>query len=330
MTGWTLLAAALVLAFICCARVRQQLTRSRMAALVFDHSDLGIIVADAQGNVIAVNRAYCTMTGYDASELLGRNPRLQQSGRHDTTFYRELWRTLEKTGQWQGEIWNRRKSGEAYPVWQNISAVRDKKGHVVRYVAIASDISPVKAVQERLDRLAHHDALTDLPNRLQFMSALERALPHGDRTQTCLALLFIDLDHFKRVNDSLGHSAGDQLLIEVGRRLRRAVRSEDLVARLGGDEFVVMLEGLCERGEAAGVAMKLLADLKQPLLLDGHAVTPLASVGIAMYPDDGRSAASLLDGADDAMYEAKRLRRHTFAFRSVPPEGAEPRDSRIG
>lgn len=320
------LAALLVMATVallgaaCCAWMRRQLRHVRLTALVFDHSDQGIIVTDARANVIAVNRAYCNMTGYTEAELMGRNPRVQQSGRHDQAFYRELWRALNDTGQWQGEIWNRRKSGEAYPVWQNISVIRNRRGRIVQFVAIASDITPVKAVQERLDHLAHHDALTDLPNRLFFVSFLERALLHADRNHRGVALLFVDLDHFKTINDTLGHAAGDQLLIDVAQRLRKAVRSEDLVARLGGDEFVVLLERLRDRSEAAGVARKMLAEVCAPLQISGQTISPQASVGIAIYPGDGLSAADLLQAADGAMYEAKRRGRHTFAFRSPSPE----------
>jgi diguanylate cyclase (GGDEF)-like protein/PAS domain S-box-containing protein len=291
-----------------------------MTSLVFDHTDLGIIVTDTHARIVAVNPAYCRMSGYTAAELVGRNPRLQQSGRQDKAFYRELWRALDTSGQWQGEIWNRRKNGEAYPVWQNISAVRDARGRTVQFLAVMSDITPVKAVQERLDHLAHHDPLTGLPNRLHFMAALERLLAHADREKTNVALLFVDLDHFKAVNDSFGHAVGDQLLIEVGRRLLEAVRSEDLVARLGGDEFVVTVGNLHEREEAASIARKLLAQLQQPFQVDGQDLAPAASIGIALYPDDGRRPTDLLSAADDAMYEAKRRGRHGIAFRPPPRE----------
>jgi len=314
------LAVLALLALCCCAWTRRQLWRIRLTSLVFNHTDLGIIVADDHANIVAVNPAYCRMTGYTAAEILGRNPRMHQSGRHDAVFYRELWRSLKATGQWQGEIWNRRKNGDAYPVWQNISAVRDRHGHIVRYVAVASDITPVKAVQERLDHLSHHDALTDLPNRLHFMAALEHALAHADRRRSSVALLFVDLDHFKAINDSFGHATGDRLLIEVARRLRRTVRSEDLVARLAGDEFVVTLENLRSHDEAAQVARKMLEDLKTPVHIDGHLITPAASIGVALYPADARTAASLMKAADEAMYQAKRLGRHTFAFRGAPGE----------
>lgn len=313
----TALAALALLAAASCARTRRRLRRARTTSLVFDHTDLGIIVTDTGANIAAVNPAYCRMSGYTAAELIGRNPRIQQSGRHDPAFYRELWRTLQASGQWQGEIWNRRRNGEAYPVWQNISAVRDSRGRVVQYLAIMSDITPVKAVQDRLDHLAHHDALTGLPNRLHFMAALERALAHADREQTSVALLFVDLDHFKAINDSFGHAVGDQLLAAVARRLQQAVRSEDLVARLGGDEFVVTLANLREREEAVRIAIKLLAELQEPLQLEDRLLRPAASIGIALYPGDGGTPAELLSTADDAMYEAKRLGRHTFAFR--PP-----------
>jgi diguanylate cyclase (GGDEF)-like protein/PAS domain S-box-containing protein len=322
MNAWPELAFAALAACSAawCAWTLHKLRRLRMTSLVFDHTDLGIIVTDTHARIVAVNPAYCRMSGYTAAELVGRNPRLQQSGRQDKAFYRELWRALDTSGQWQGEIWNRRKNGEAYPVWQNISAVRDARGRTVQFLAVMSDITPVKAVQERLDHLAHHDPLTGLPNRLHFMAALERLLAHADREKTNVALLFVDLDHFKAVNDSFGHAVGDQLLIEVGRRLLEAVRSEDLVARLGGDEFVVTVGNLHEREEAASIARKLLAQLQQPFQVDGQDLAPAASIGIALYPDDGRRPTDLLSAADDAMYEAKRRGRHGIAFRPPPRE----------
>jgi len=319
MSGWlamTLVALALAGA-ACCAWTQRRLQRLRMTSLVFDHTDLGIIVTDAQSSIVAVNPAYCRMSGYTAAELMGRNPSIQQSGRHDKAFYREIWRALDAHGQWQGEIWNRRKSGDAYPVWQNISAVRDARGRVVQYLAVASDITPVKAVQDRLEHLAHHDALTGLPNRLHLMLVLERSFAHADREHTRVALLFVDLDRFKAVNDSLGHAAGDQLLVEVARRLQGAVRSEDMVARLGGDEFVVSVAGLRDEMEAASIARKLLAELQQPFQIDGHGLMPAASIGIALYPGDGHTPDEVLAAADNAMYDAKRRGQHGFAF--VPP-----------
>jgi len=292
----------------------RRIERMKLEALVFDHTDLGIIVTDACANIVAVNAAYCRTTGYPAAELLGSNPRLQRSGRHEEAFYREMWRSLETTGQWQGEIWNRRKSGEAYPVWQNISVVRDRKGRTRHFIAVASDITPVKAAQDRLDYLAHHDALTDLPNRLHFMAALDHALARAAREQARVALLFIDLDRFKAINDSFGHAVGDQLLIEVARRLLHGIRAADFVARLSGDEFVVILESIYAREEAAHVAAKLLEDLAVPVQIGGHSITPAASIGIAMFPDNGRTSSTLLTAADAAMYEAKHEGRHSFAF----------------
>ena len=319
MTLWiALLAVALAAAAVCCGWTRHRLRRMGVTALVFDHTDLGIIVTDAHANIEAVNIAYCRITGYTAAELIGRNPRVQQSGRHDKVFYRDLWRTLNDSGQWQGEIWNRRKNGEAYPVWQNISAVRDAQGQVVRFLAVISDIAPIKAAQARLDHLAHHDALTELPNRLHFTAALTRALAHAVRERESLALLYIDLDHFKVINDSFGLAVGDQLLVEVARRLRRSVRGEDLVARLGSDEFVVMTERLREPQEVERVARKLLSAVQDPLRIGGQALFPAASIGIALFPRDGRTADSLLAAANKAMYEAKRGGRHGFAFPPAP------------
>lgn len=292
-------------------RAQEQL---RQAAVVFDTTAEAIIVTDSQGNIVRVNRAYTEVTGYSPEEVIGKNPRLHQSGRHDTAFYARMWDSLQRTGQWRGEIWNRRKNGEIYPAWENISAVRDDQGRITHYVAILSDITPLQQARDRLSHLAHHDALTGLPNRLLFSASLQQALERAKRHGHRVAVLFLDLDRFKRINDTLGHAAGDRLLQEVAERLRQSVRAEDLVARLGGDEFTVLLEELSDPEHSAHLARKIIEALARPFVLDDQEVRTSTSIGIGLYPDDASDADTLMAAADTAMYRAKARGRGTFEF----------------
>lgn len=288
--------------------------RLRQAAIVFDNTDQAIVVTDPHGDIVRVNSAYTRITGYRPDEVLGKNPRLHQSGRHDKAFYARMWGSLTRTGQWQGEIWNRRKNGEIYPAWENISVVRDESGRRTHYVALLSDISSIKQSEERLRRQAHHDVLTGLPNRLLFTASLEHALERAKRHQRRLALLFLDLDRFKHINDSFGHAAGDRLLQIVAERLSRSVRAEDLVARLGGDEFTVILEQIGDADAAALLTRKLIEVVAQPVDIEGNEIRTSTSIGIGLYPDDATNADDLIKAADTAMYQAKAQGRHTFAF----------------
>jgi diguanylate cyclase (GGDEF)-like protein/PAS domain S-box-containing protein len=295
-------------------RRRLEFEHLQQAAVVFESTNEAILVTDARSRILAVNRAYETITGYAAAEAIGRNPSFQQSGHHDAAFYRALWERLLRDGAWQGELWNRRKNGEAYAVWQSISGVKDASGQVTRYVSLFTDITPIKAAEGRLYHLAHHDPLTGLPNRLLFATSLEQAMARCERHQGSLALLFLDLDHFKLVNDTLGHPAGDTLLQVIAQRLRDGVRAQDAVARLGGDEFTVLMEDVGTRDEAARAAKALLALVSQPVELEGRTVVPSASVGIALYPQDAGTAVDLNRAADAALYRAKANGRATHAF----------------
>ncbi len=302
-------------AFVRDVRERQQAqAQLQLAAAVFSSTQEGIIVTDARRRILAVNPAFSAISGYSADELLGRDPSLQQSGRHDRAFYEGVWDALNRTDQWRGEIWNRRKNGEIYPAWENISRIRDASGEVTHYVAIQSDITPIKDAEERLRHLAHHDLLTGLPNRLLFANALQlsmaRAARHGQR----LALLFIDLDRFKFVNDSLGHAAGDQLLIEIGQRLKATVRAEDAVARLGGDEFTVVVEEAGSADSVAALARKLIEAVSVPVTVAGRQIAVSASVGIALFPEDADTVDNLCKAADSAMYRAKEHGRGVCDF----------------
>ena len=296
------------------AQARSMLESVRQGATVFEATNEAITVTDTAARIVAVNAAFSTITGFTAGEALGATPRIHRSGRQDKDFYERMWHSLQTTGQWQGEIWNRRKNGETYPAWENISAVRDADGTVSHYVSMLSDITALKQAEEQLRHMALHDVLTGLPNRRLLAESLEGALARAQRHGHRLALLFLDLDRFKLVNDTLGHAAGDELLGEVARRLRAAVRQEDLIARLGGDEFTVVLEELQHPDNAAHLARKLIEAVARPMQLCGRELTPSTSVGIAIYPDDARSAADLSKAADAAMYRAKQRGRHTFEF----------------
>lgn len=286
----------------------------RQAAAVFRSTTEGVMITDAEGNIVDVNEAFCGITGYPRGEAIGRNPRFLQSGRHDPSFYQSLWTELYQAGAWRGEIWNRRKDGEVYPGWLTISTVRDDKGDIGNYVGVISDISAIKRSQEQLDFLAHHDPLTRLPNRLLFNARLSHALERARRGDGQLAVLFLDLDQFKAINDSMGHAVGDQLLQEVAHRLQDQLREEDTLARIGGDEFLVVLERLGDRRDAGNVAHKLIECLATPFLLQDQDLYVSTSIGVSLYPGDGHDVDNLVKNADAAMYRAKDQGRNNYQF----------------
>ena len=297
------------------ARIEAQQTL-RLHAHIFEHSDEGILITDAQMRVLSVNRAFTQITGYDEAEVIGRTPSLLQSGYHDDAFYDEMWACIDAEGRWQGELWDRRKNGDIYPTWASISTVHDADGRITNYFSVFSDITERKKAEERIHYLAYYDALTGLPNRALFYKLVDQALLEARRNRLHGALLFIDLNRFKPINDTLGHSVGDRLLQAVANRLRAALRTEDVVARLGGDEFVVGLFDIARRDHAAIVAQKLLAALEAPFVVDNHELKAGAAIGIAVYPQDGFDTETLLRLADIAMYRAKHTGEHGYAFYS--------------
>jgi diguanylate cyclase (GGDEF)-like protein/PAS domain S-box-containing protein len=286
----------------------------RQAATVFDNTDEGIIVTDAEQNIITVNKAFTVITGYQRREVLGKNPSFHQSGRHDSAFYHAMWNTIDSKGQWRGEIWNQRKSGEIYPVWENINAVKDNQGRIINYVSVFTDISSIKESEAQLAHIAHHDTLTGLPNRLLFSATLEQAFEHANRHKHKVAVLFLDLDRFKVINDTMGHTNGDKLLQAVANRLTDCVRAEDTVARLGGDEFTVILYEITQAQDAANIAEKIIDVVSQPIMIDGHELITSTSIGISLYPDDATNYTDLVKAADTAMYHAKERGRKNFQF----------------
>jgi len=293
---------------------KQAEERLRLAASVFENTAEGVVITDPRGRVVEINRAFTDILGYTREEVIDRNPRMWQSQRHDKQFYRGLWRALLETGQWRGEIWNRRKNGAVFPEWLTISSVLDEGGRLSHYVGVFSDISKIKQSEAQLDHLAHHDPLTDLPNRLLLNERLAQAIRHARRQGSQLALIFLDLDQFKHINDSLGHPVGDLLLQGAAARLLGCVREDDTVARIGGDEFVIMLEGIERAEHAAVAAQKIIAGLSGTFQLEQHRIGISASLGICLFPDDGEDAETLLRNADAAMYKAKAEGRNTYRF----------------
>lgn len=294
-------------------RIRAE-TDLRLAATVFESTGEGVVIADREQKVLAVNRAFTSITGYTAAEVVGGTPRVLRSGRQSEAFYLAMWESLAETGQWMGELWNRRKNGEVYPEWLSVSAVRDDDGDLTHYVGVFSDISALKTSQDRLEYLAHHDVLTGLPNRVQLSRQLSAAIANARESRRGFALLFIDLDHFKHVNDTLGHPLGDMLLHEVGGALRACLSESVVVARVGGDEFVALIEPTAECcGEfATDAATSVLVALSEPFLVDEHQLSVGASIGIVRYPEDGETADILLAHADAAMYRAKAQGRNSW------------------
>ncbi|TLF52247.1 EAL domain-containing protein [Halomonas urmiana] len=297
----------------------QALSQSRrnlqLAERVIDSSLEGIIITDAQTRIEFVNPAFTHLTGYSLEEAAGRTPALLSSGRHDADFYRQMWQTLQEHGYWRGEIWNRRKSGQLYLELLTITAIQNDQGEVSNYAALFSDITHVRENEEQVRRLAYYDPLTRLPNRRLLEDRLALAVRHARRQQQRLAVIFLDLDHFKQVNDALGHAVGDELLLKVSQRLRAQLREDDTLARQGGDEFIVLLneiEEIEEVEEVTRVARRLVESVSSPFEIGGQVFRVGCSLGISLYPDDGTQVETLVRQADAAMYRAKQEGRNTY------------------
>ena len=293
---------------------RESERRLRQSATVFDCTAEAIVITDAQGTVLDVNSAFTEILGYSREEVIGHNPRFWKSDFHDDAFYREMWRSIQSTGEWRGEIFNRSKDGAIVAALSTISTVHNAGGEPISRVAIYTDVSQIKKSQQQLTHLAHHDALTNLPNRVLFFERLEHCLERARRHEKQVAVIFVDLDHFKHVNDSLGHSHGDRLLVGVAQVLTAAVRSEDTVARIGGDEFTILIEEVRDRGSLVRVIEKILRAFDREFLLADSSIRVTPSLGVSVSPDDGQDAETLMRNADAAMYRAKSLGRNTYQF----------------
>ncbi|EXF46852.1 sensory box protein [Pseudomonas sp. BAY1663] len=296
---------------------KQQEASLRQAAAVFATTQEGVLVTDPQQHIVHVNPAFSRITGYSAEEVLGQTPRLFASGKHDTGFYQRMWQALDGEGAWSGEIWNRRKSGEIYPVWQNLRSIHDDQSQLSHYVAVFSDLSALKRSREEMDQLAHYDPLVNLPNRLLFTERAKQALERARSQRRSGALLLIDLDHFKDINESLGHSLGDALLQAVTARLSEHLQEGMTLGRLGGDEFALLCE---EHGaeKATALALRILDRLSEPYRIDGRQLFSGASIGIVLfpYPSDIENVEQLMRNADSALFKAKNSGRSTYAFYS--------------
>ena len=286
----------------------------QLAARVFSDAHEGITITDASGSIIDANPTFCAITGYNREEIIGQNHRILQSGKHDAEFYQQLWQALQTESCWQGEIWNRKKNGELYVELLTISALRDSRGTIVNYVGLFSDITDSKQHQQELEQMAHHDPLTQLPNRILFHDRFQQALARCKRDNSMLGLAYMDLDGFKEVNDNLGHEAGDCLLVEVSNRIKSTLRGEDTVARLGGDEFALLMGDIESRAQCEQALQRIHQAIAQPYFIAGQTINIGVSSGITLYPDDPSDADFLLRHADQAMYRAKQNGGNRFEF----------------
>lgn len=296
-----------------------QAERLRLTEAVFEYSLEGVIVCDQEFRILMVNPAFTAITGHSAEEAVGKTPAILSSGRHDPGFYQEMWEMIETSGHWEGEIWNKRKTGEMYPEYLSITAIKDDDS-TCRYIGVFTDITHRKLSDRQIHRLVHYDSLTDLPNRDLFLQQLKSRLVRAKANRRRVGVAYVDVDRFKAVNDSLGHSEGDKLLQVIANRLKQVLRCGDrnrpcdVVARIGGDEFAILIDDLARTEDAALVAQKLLDRINQPISLTGLTLNMNASLGIATYPDDGDNVDDLLRNADLAMYQAKQLGRGRYQF----------------
>lgn len=273
-------------------------SEGNLAATVFRHTADGILITNASADIISVNQAFSDITGYAAHEVIGQNPRLLKAGRHDNEFYHAMWQRIAGQGVWKGEIWNRRKNGEIFPTWQTITSIRSNTGETLNYVSVFSDITEVKQAQERLERLAHFDEVTGLPNRVLFNKRVTLALNRAVHDNSKIAIILFDLDGFKNVNDSFGHPIGDYLLRILAQRLNHCIRTEDTLARLGGDEFALLVVGLESGDDTIQVIRAILEVSQQPFLIEGHTILISSSIGVSVFPDDAFEGTDLMRNAD--------------------------------
>ncbi|MDQ6963298.1 MAG: diguanylate cyclase [Mariprofundales bacterium] len=296
----------------------------RLAATVMETVPSAIMVADHNAKIKLINAAFTTITGYSSNEVLGKNPNILKSGRQSQEFYAKMWAQINQTGVWRGEIWNRRKNGDIYPEWLIINTMRDDTGRVSYYVSSFLDISAQKKVEDQLRHRAHHDALTELPNRVLLADRITSSLSHAKRYSYKVGILFIDIDGFKPINDTYGHDAGDELLQQIATRLLQCIRDSDTVARVGGDEFVLLLESKSQQ-DLLNVADKVLKAIRQPFILQATSCQVGASIGISIYPEDGDQHDLLLKQADSAMYHAKKSGKNRIALFNPKQSAGESR-----
>ena len=291
----------------------------KLTASVFSHANEGIVITNSTGKIIDVNATFSRITGYTREEVIGQNPRILKSGQHGDDFYQAMWHSLTARGYWQGEVWNRHKSGRVYAQRLSITAIRDADtaDAPLHYVAFTSDVTESKMQQQQLERMAHYDALTGIPNRVLLADRLQQAIAHARRNRSELALIYLDIDGFKEVNDTHGHETGDRLLVSIAHRLRNILRESDTLARLGGDEFVAVLSDLNNLNECEAALTRLLKAAATPFEIGTHTLQLSASLGAALFPHDGEDAATLMRHADQAMYQAKQAGKNRYHLYSA-------------
>lgn len=301
----------------------------RLAEKALDNTDEGVLITDIDGKIISVNPAFEIVTGYTENEVIGKTPSILQSGIHDKNFYKTMWEQIFTAGNWKGEIWNKRKNGEVYPEWINISSIKDETGKVSNLVAVFSDITDRKLAEEQLKQLAHRDTLTGVANRYSLNERLQTLIETSSKYNQQLALLFLDLDRFKYINDTLGHNLGDLLLKSVSSRIKNLIKNKDMIARLGGDEFVIIIPNLRHAKEANIIAQKIIDSMQSSFLLEAQEIYVSTSIGISLFPHDGSTKEELLRNADKAMYKAKSRGRNKFEFYHSDFHENEPTQYRL-
>ena len=294
----------------------RKITEKRLiqAKAVFDNTNEGIVITDRKMNIQEVNKGFIDILGYEKSEICNKNIKFFTSSYHSKMFYKKMWYEVFKKGYWQGEIWGIRKSGETFPLWLNISTIKDEVGKIINYIGVFSDISSIKKSEEKLEFLAHHDPLTKLPNRLLLTASLEQSIKRAKREKKKIAVIFLDLDKFKEINDAFGHSYGDEVLVTVTKRLKSIMREQDTIGRIGGDEFIVLIEDFEEILDLEPILEKILNVFKKDIIVHGNNFKISASIGVSVYPNDGKNIENLIKNADTAMYEAKDAGRDTYRF----------------
>lgn len=286
----------------------------KLSDIVFENTTEGIIITNERSEIISVNNAFTNITGYSFNEIEYKNPKILKSGKHDKEFYINLWNELYKTGSWKGEIWNRKKNGEIYPEWLNLSVVKDNNGKVLNYVALFSDITKIKDSNAKIDYLAHHDPLTNLPNRLLLKARLNKSIEKCNDLKQRLAVFFVDIDNFKIINDTYGHSIGDKIINLVAQRLQKNIRKNDTISRIGGDEFIIVIEDILEEKDIKKIASKIISDFNEPIKLEEYLFDTTISMGISIFPNNGLTVEDLIKQADTAMYIAKNSGRNQYQF----------------
>ncbi len=294
--------------------LRETEFETQISRMVFKHADEGVMITDVEGIILAVNPAFCRITGYSVEEVVGQTPRIISSGKQDPAFYATFWQSLRENGNWQGKIYNRKKNGDIYAEWLTVSTACDADGSILSYIAVFTDLSRLLRAEDQLSYLAHHDALTGLPNRLLFQDRLAQTMTQAKRSSIQFTLIFIDLDSFKPINDTLGHAVGDSVLQEAANRLSGSVRECDTVARLGGDEFVILAPALIGEADIGQLCNKMIEALRQPFHCQENEIHIGGSFGCAEFPRHGEDEVLLLKNADAAMYQAKAAGGNTYAI----------------